>query len=252
MLKHLVTAPNFCINILSKSLACLLSHSLEKEQDVLMTLEVSEVAIICKALANMDKNKFVTLQDFYMSLTCRELLMIIKGMCTFSPNVSVLLSQLSLLSTLHNLLDVYKTDIDLIKVLLLILIEFSQCPLFENTLIQSSFSFIEPVSELMNIHDVYLRNISSILLCCLQRKNISSAIEVFFQETGEFLSENVDATNGSFHYFLSSLCNSLDMSYTLLSITNEGDKAILPTDLMTALFKAASALFTGNIFVYKA
>lgn len=243
---QLISAPNFCVKILSKSLACMMSQSLENEQDVLMALEGSEAKTICEALSSFSINVNVSLPDFYMPLTSKELIMLMKSLCGFAPNMTLFLSEQSLLPTLHTMLSLYENDAIGMKLMFLLLIELSQCPAFGSVQIQFPLSFSEPITKCAHTSDVFLRNI---LQHCLQKENIPDAtIQIFLNNAAKGLSKDfdgscVDDRNSSMFF---SLCDCLDVSCNLLSLSNEGNSMLTSSDIVPALFKAAANLFAGK------
>lgn len=245
IIRQLVSAPSFCLQLLSKSLVSLMNSIMEDQQGVVMTLQESEAKIICEALSG-DGNALLALPDFYLSPTPKELLMLMRSFCTHSTNKSVLLSQQSLLPTLHKLLDLYATDVIGTKLIFLLLINLSQCPIFESAV--QNQSFIEPILKYADVSNVLLRNVSSVLLHCLQKENIDPIIQVFFNETAKALLEGVDITDhgtGPLQYFFCSTCEYLEVSSALLSLSNEGDRMLITSDMISALFKAAASIFKG-------
>ena len=243
MIQETTTAPSFSIKLLSKALACLFSHALPHDQYVLMTLDDSEVKILCEHLSHADE--VIMLPDFQMAIAIEEFVVLLKNFCLYDPNRKMLLGQPILLPALCKLVTCYETDTVKVSLFLLLLELTKSPPVFEDALTQCSMYFTQSVFENTTGNDWLLRNISSVLLCRLQGRDAEPAIQQHIQDTAKVLSEILNDT-GALHEWRSDL---FEVSHDLLNISNEGAKILLDSNLVPVLLNIASKLFEGKNYI---
>ena len=237
ILKDLIDFPNFCLKILSKSLACLMHLALGQERENIVALEETEARILCEAL---NADALFTLPDFCVPFMAAEIILLIKSLCSYPPNMLILLSQSTLLSSALKILNSNSQEIvlDRTKWILLLLMKLIQYPTFESTKTQS---FIEPVSKYASMCDFPLRNVCAVLLCHFKSEKADIAIQDFFCESAEALEGICDRESESFEV----IHDFLNVSADLLLIACEGHRILMESNIMAMLFKVAAYIFKG-------
>lgn len=247
MIQEMIMAPSFCVKLLSKSLACLFSHSLPHDQYALMALDDSEAKILCEHLSHAEET--IILPDFRVAMTIEVFIVLLKNFCAYNPNQEILLGQPTLLPALYKLVLCYETDAIKESSLFLLLLELTKSHVFEAALTQCSLSFVQSVLNCTSSDDLLLRNISSVLLCHLQTRRDESTIRQHIHDTAVLLKtldgDRVYEWQNDFK--IGPPFNLIEVSSNLLSISDEGAKTLLDSNLIPVLFDVTSRLFEGKL-----
>ena len=239
ILKQLTAVPNFCIKILSKSLACLMLDVVELDEDSVLILDEAEVKAILSAVENSD----VRLPDFISSFTPEYSLLLLRSFCLYDPNQAVLLEQGSLLS-LKNLLVKHRNDFTVQMYIYQLLLQLIKAPglSFEQKLPQCSPSLLEAVKESIVEENIILKSAGMLILHHLQGGDVDPLIQSHFKETATLLSEKVVSAqpHGCF------TCDLIEVSTNLLSFSSQGLKTLVHSNLIPALFEAITDIHAGN------
>lgn len=241
-MKQLIAVPNFCIQVLSKSLAYLMLDTVELDQDSRWVLDDAEAKMILSAVEKWN----VKLPDFVSPFTPEYALLLLKSFSVYSPNQVVLLTQQSLFPSLQSLLLNYQTDIAIKNVIYQILLQLINAPVFEETLSQCLSPFTEAIQNSIPSDNVLLKNVAMLVLHHLQHSEIELLIKSHFEETATALSKPLNEDGSSISQPNSCTCNLIEVSCSFLTFSSKGFATLKDSNIIPALFKAITSIFTGT------